>query len=74
MKYHNFLSGKFANIFNRNSNNVKIAFKTKNNSIQTVNNKIKKFTIKNLLIMIIMVITNLFVVVTNFIMEKLLEI
>ena len=47
MKYHNFLSGKFANILNRNINNVKIAFKTKNNSIQTINNKTKKFTNKN---------------------------
>jgi len=46
MKYHNFLSGKFANILNKNKNNVKIAFKTKNNSIQTINNKSKKFTNK----------------------------
>ena len=37
MKYHNFLSGKFANILNRNNNNVKITIKT----------KINKFTNKN---------------------------
>jgi hypothetical protein len=47
MKYHSFLSGKFADILNKNNNNVKIAFKTKNNSIQTINNKMKTFTNKN---------------------------
>ena len=41
------MPGKFENIVNKNNNNVKIAFKTKNNSIQTINNKIKKFTNKN---------------------------
>ena len=41
------MSGKFANILNRNNNNVKIAFKTKNNSIQTINNYINKCTNKN---------------------------
>ena len=47
MNYHNLLSGKFANILNKNNNNVKIAFKTKNNPIQTINNNINKFTNKN---------------------------
>ena len=47
MKYHNFLSGKFSNILNRNNSNVRIAFTTKNNSIQTINSKIRIFTNKN---------------------------
>lgn len=35
---HNFLMGKFANILNTNSNNLKIANKANNNSIKTINN------------------------------------
>ena len=47
MKYHDFFSGKFDNILNRNNNNIKIASKTNNNPIQTINNTIRIFTNKN---------------------------
>ena len=41
------MSEKLVNISNRNNDNVKIAFKTKNNSIQTINNETEIFTNKN---------------------------
>lgn len=57
VEYHNFLSGKVANILN--NNNVKIVFKTLNNSIKTINHKTKKLYTNFLLILIVVTYTKL---------------
>lgn len=37
MKYHNFLSKKFNNILNTDTNKMKVAYKTYNNLSKTIN-------------------------------------
>lgn len=47
VKYHNFSIGKFANIINHNNTNVKIFFKTYNNSMKTINYKTENIISKS---------------------------
>jgi hypothetical protein len=55
MKYQNNIFNKFAKILNNNTNYLKIAFKTNNNLIKHINNKIKNFT-KNFLFFLKMLV------------------
>lgn len=74
MKYHNSLSGKYDNIINSHSNNVKTVFKTNNNSIKTINYKTKKITNKTSIMIIIMLFKILYAVGKNFTMAKLIAV
>lgn len=42
IKYYNLLSENVSNILHNNNDNVKIIYKTYNNSIETINLKVKK--------------------------------
>lgn len=75
MKYYNFLSGKFANILNNNNTNVKISFKTSNNSIKTLNYKPEEITNKSYVnFNSYGVIVYLYEVTIHFTLEKLINI
>lgn len=66
MEYHKFLFGRFSNILNKYSNNIKMAFKTKNNSTQTIHNITKNLQLYLRSIIIIMVLITLFAASINF--------